>query len=164
MCSKTIGAGWLIRGDKVWTGILKISVFIVPTTGCGTLSNDGICYAYFTNTGISWVDARLECASRGYDIATVTSLEENTLMYSIATSGTSCWIGLNDIDTEGTFTWADGTNSTYRRWSSGQPNNLGGNQDCVETYSSSSGYWNDAGCTVNQYCYFCGSIGECKRT
>ena len=69
---------------------------IVPTFGCNVLSNDGICHAYFTSTGISWADARLECVSRGYDIATVTSSEENTLMYSIATSETTCWIGLND--------------------------------------------------------------------
>ena len=138
---------------------LLINVFsIVPTTGCDVLSNEGICYSYFTDTGISWQDARLECVSRGYDLATITSSTEYTLLYNLATSGTRCWIGLNDIDTEGTFLWADGSSSSYRSWSSSQPNNFGGNQDCVETFGSQ--YWNDAGCTVNQNCYFCGSIGE----
>ena len=138
--------------------IFKISCFIVPTTGCETLSSEGICYSYFTSTGISWTDARLECVSSGYDLATVTSSEENTLLYSLATSGTSCWIGLNDIDVEGIFVWADGSSSSYRSWSSGQPNNVDDNQDCVEMYNNQ--YWNDDGCTVNQNCYYCGSIGE----
>ena len=134
-------------------------MIVVPTAGCDTISTEGVCFSYFSDSGISWADARFACASRGYDLATVTSSEESTLIYNnTSTSGTSCWIGLNDIDTEGTFTWADGSNSTYRRWYSGQPNNYGGNQDCVETYSGE--YWNDAGCTVNQDCYFCGSIGE----
>ena len=133
-----------------------VYIFAVPTTGCESLTSGGICYSYFTDTGISWQDARLECVSRGYDLATVTSSEENTLLYSLITSGTSCWIGLNDIDTEGTFLWADGSSSSYRSWSSGQPNNVG--EDCVETYGSQ--YWNDDRCTVNQNCYFCGSIGE----
>ena len=56
-------------------------------------------------------------------------------MYSIATSETTCWIGLNDIDTEETFTWADGSNSTYRRWSSGQPNNYDNNEDVTVAIS-----------------------------
>ena len=130
----------------------------MPTTGCNVLSNDGTCYSYFTNTEISWADARLECVTSGYDLATVTSSEEDTLLYSLATSGTSCWIGLNDIETEGTFMWADGSSSSYRSWSSGQPNNVNGNQDCVETFNSQ--YWNDEDCTVNQNCYLCGSIGK----
>ena len=129
----------------------------MPTTGCESLTSEGVCYSYFTDTGISWQDARLECVSRGYDLATVTSLTENTLLNNLA-PGPKCFIGLNDIDTDGTFMWADGSNSSYRRWLSGQPNNAGGNQYCVGT-STNNQFWYDDPCTSHS-CYFCGSIGE----
>ena len=71
--------------------------------------------------------------SRGYDIATVTSIEENTLMYSTATDSSICWIGLNDIDTEGVYVWADGSYSHYAPWYSGQPDDYERSEDCVNT-------------------------------
>ena len=58
-------------------------ILIVPTTGCDVISSEGTCYSNFTSTGINWVDARLQCVSRGSDLATITSLEENTLMFSL---------------------------------------------------------------------------------
>ena len=60
-------------------------------------------------------------------MTSVTSLEEDTLIFSL-TPGYDCWIGINDIDNEGTFIWADGTEVTYTGWNSGEPNNIG-NED-----------------------------------
>ena len=79
-------------------------------------------------------------------------------MYSTLTAGTNCWIGLNDIDNEGTFVWADGSGSTFRFWASGQPNDDQDNQDCVETYGDVS--WNDLPCDYTVTCYFCSKAGE----
>jgi hypothetical protein len=31
------------------------------------------------------------------------------------------WIGLNDIDAEGTYTWVGGGTSSYRNWEEGEP-------------------------------------------
>ena len=62
----------------------------------------------------------------------------------------SCWIGLNDMNTEGTYTWIDDNSiasidSSY--WYPGQPNNFGGNQDCVNIILESNEYGlNDASC------------------
>ena len=126
--------------------------------GCHAISNGGTCYSYFTSTGINWADARLQFVSRGYDLATITSVEENTLMYSILTAGTNCWIGLNDIDSEGTFAWADGIDNTFRFWASGQPNDDQDNQDCVETYGNV--FWNDLPCNYTVTCYSCSKVGE----
>ena len=67
--------------------------YLVARSGCNGISSTGSCYTYFTSTGINWADARQHCVSRGYDLATVTSKEENALMYSTLTSGTNCWIG-----------------------------------------------------------------------
>ena len=93
----------------------------MPTTGCGAISDGGACFSYSTSTGIDWVNARQQCITREYNLATVRSLEENTLMSSL-TTGAQCWIGYNDRDNEGTFVWADGSASTYTRWAPGEPN------------------------------------------
>ena len=81
-------------------------------------------------------------------------------MESTAPTGSDCWIGLNDLDNEGTFVWADGTNSSYRNWEAGQPNNLesNGDQDCVHSWVTQE--WNDLWCRTIKSCYFCSSIGE----
>ena len=129
-----------------------------PINGCHAISSGGVCYSYFTSLGITWEDARLQCVSRGYDLATITSVEENTLMYSTLTAGSNCWIGLNDIESEGTFVWADRSDSTFRFWASGQPNDDQSNQDCVETYGNLS--WNDLPCNYTVTCYFCSKVGE----
>ena len=141
--------------------VITENILIVPTTGCGAISVEGTCFSHSTSTGINWVDARLQCVTRGYDLATVTSLEENTLMSSLTTA-THCWIGYNDRDIEGTFVWADGSASTYTNWSpNGEPNG-GSGYDCGEIYSN--GYWNDDACTLTRTCYLCSATGKIIST
>ena len=132
-------------------------MFVAPTSGCDAISDEGTCYSYFTSS-INWQNARHMCLAWGGDLATVTSLEENTLMYNTMTAADSCWIGLNDVDNESTFVWADGSSSTYRSWNSGEPNDHGGNEDCVHVFGIE--YWNDLSCTSTLGCYFCSSTGE----
>ena len=132
-------------------------MFVAPTSGCDAISDEGTCYSYFSSS-INWQDARDMCLARGGDLATVTSLEENTLMFNSHPSVSRCWIGLNDIDVQNTFVWADGSSSTYRRWSSGEPNNVQGTyEDCVEIWSSQ--HWNDQSCGTTLGCYFCSATG-----
>ena len=79
-------------------------------------------------------------------------------MYNTATDSSICWIGLNDINTEGTYVWADGSYSHYIHWYSGQPDNNQRSEDCVNTWYSGS--WNDALCNATHTCFFCSSNGE----
>ena len=132
------------------------NIFVVPTAGCDAISSGGMCYNYFGSTNRIWVDARQQCTSNGYDLATITSLEENSLLVTLNT-GSSCWIGLNDIDNEGTYVWADGTASTYTHWTPGEPS--GGSEDCTEMYPT-TGNWNDKTCSSASTCYFCSTTGK----
>jgi len=56
------------------------------------------------------------------------------------------WMGLNDLEKEGAFVWFDGTNSTYRNWLKGQPNNYARLQHCVEKLKKFEWRWNDVRC------------------
>ena len=63
--------------------------------------------------------------------------------------GDQSWLGLSDINTEGTFVWSDGTPVDFNHWAKNQPNNFH-NQDCVHTLGflqDHSYEWNDINCT-----------------
>ncbi|XP_078695922.1 uncharacterized protein LOC144924510 isoform X2 [Branchiostoma floridae x Branchiostoma belcheri] len=61
------------------------------------------------------------------------------------------WIGLSDIQEEGTFVWSDGTELTasgYTHWSQGKPDNaeVERGEDCVEIRQDMNYTWNDVEC------------------
>ena len=66
------------------------------------------------------------------------------------------WIGADDIATEGNWIWVNGehANSSELIWESGEPNNQGGNEDCVLVNgipaSSNVGRANDDVCAYSQ--------------
>ena len=55
-------------------------------------------------------------------------------------------MGLNDITSEGTFVWPDGTHVTYNKWSPSLPNNQE-HQDCVRMMTVGEGAWDETSCT-----------------
>ncbi|XP_078693730.1 uncharacterized protein LOC144923229 isoform X2 [Branchiostoma floridae x Branchiostoma belcheri] len=61
------------------------------------------------------------------------------------------WIGLSDVQEEGTFVWSDGTELTasgYTHWSQGKPDNaeVERGEDCVEIRQDMNYTWNDVEC------------------
>ena len=94
--------------------------------------------------------AGVEIGAQGGDLVTVTSLEAHDALRR-ATFGldwTSWWIGLSDTATEGTFVWSDGTplDAGLGLWGNNEPNDSGGNEDCVQLVPWSGARWNDLDC------------------
>ena len=55
--------------------------------------------------------------------------------------------GGNDLDSEGSWRWAgSGKEFQFTRWYKGEPNNAGGNEDCLYLDPSISYLWNDRDC------------------
>ncbi|XP_071183661.1 asialoglycoprotein receptor 1-like isoform X1 [Salvelinus alpinus] len=120
------------------------------------------CY-YFAisdaNESRSWGEARKECLSYGADLVVVDSWEKQEFMSksiqalrysSIVRYNTGFWIGLKEEeDTEGTWTWLDGTELTQGYWADGEPNDDKKAEDCAAIYSKTHPRktWNDAPCT-----------------
>ena len=75
------------------------------------------------------------------------------------------WIGYNDIANEGIFVWdRTGKAGTYTNWASGQPDNAGQLEDCVEFLTNRwlnlKGAWNDIPCYWNAP-FVCKKEGKC---
>lgn len=104
--------------------------------------------------GLTWTEAQTAAAalerygSTGY-LVTITSAEENSFVADrLEGAG---WMGASDSAVEGTWRWVTGpetgTALTYENWNDGEPNDSGGNEDCGQYLSGSSGEWNDLPCT-----------------
>jgi hypothetical protein len=96
----------------------------------------------------TWEGAHEDCLSRGGELVTIDGEETQVALVRRALSHQwrSWWLGLNDRDTEGSFTWSDRTSSTFGHWNDGEPNDYAGREDCVELTPWGGGLWNDLPC------------------
>ncbi|XP_039455854.1 CD209 antigen-like protein A isoform X3 [Oreochromis aureus] len=92
----------------------------------------------------SWHSARKHCTDQGADLVVIDSPEEQIFIASFTQKRT--WIGLNDIEQEGTWKWVDGTPLTLKYWASGQPDNAFPKENCAHTRFDENTSWNDFPC------------------
>jgi hypothetical protein len=104
---------------------------------------NGRCYMWFDQDR-EWDDAVSDCAGLGAHLVTVGDAAENTLVQALGASAGYVWLGASDLVLEGSWIWVDGVPSSYTNWSSGQPDNGSGTEDCV--YMLADGRWNDDQC------------------
>ena len=106
------------------------------------------------STPINWLDAQSSCALWGGDLTSITTERENNYLNSIITSSVgNCWIGLNDRDVEGTYTWVDGTELGYTNWTSTMSNNS--NRVCVQINNTGEGHWHFVNCEGTSNTFVC---------
>nr|XP_046269400.1 uncharacterized protein LOC124072218 [Scatophagus argus] len=151
------------RTDKLQMDIAALKSHIpMIREGCrrclpGWTWMNSLCY-FFSDAlpRKTWQEAREFCVKQGADLAVTDTREKhlavNELINNyqdssrpIAHSG--FWIGLRDVDEEGTWKWLDGTRLTEGYWNDGEPNNQG-NEDCAASYPRGNPFkaWNDAPC------------------
>jgi hypothetical protein len=107
--------------------------------------------------GITWSNASLAATNRGGYLATITSAEENTFIFNLATadatvwySGYGPWLGgiqpAGSAEPGGGWTWITGETFTYKNWAPGQPNN-NQKEDRIQFggQADRSSAWNDIG-------------------
>uniref|UniRef100_A0A673B282 C-type lectin domain-containing protein n=1 Tax=Sphaeramia orbicularis TaxID=375764 RepID=A0A673B282_9TELE len=118
------------------------------------------CYLFSSETGY-WETARQDCRNRGADLVIINSEDEQNF---ISRFKQNSWIGLSDVDEEGTWKWVDGSPLTLSFWSRGQPDNGEDpsymiKEDCAHIYAS-SGKWNDHFCTYGFH-WICEKVSDC---
>ncbi|XP_072170721.1 echinoidin-like [Diadema setosum] len=128
--------------------------------------NGNFCYRLF-NEQRTWGAAenrcktfrplnRAICQGATAHLVSIHSQSEQNFVYNYfrskcgVQSDSRMWIGLNDIQREGTMVWSDGTQYNFRAWLSGEPNNAGptDNEDCVHIgLRLNPDKWNDIACS-----------------
>ena len=93
---------------------------------------------------MTYLEAKDQCESDGAYLAIPRSDAENAFIASLIPND-NIWIGVNDIDEEGTFAAVDGQEVTYTKWRDGEPNHYGGNEDGFLMVGGTNGMWADKG-------------------
>ena len=122
--------------------------------GCDLIF-DSSCYKVFeVSTSINWLDAQSSCAIWGGYLTSITTVRENNYLNTIITSSVgNCWIGLNDREVEGNYTWIDGTTVSYANWTSTSSDDT--NSDCVQINNTGNGMWESVSCDMTLDAFLC---------
>uniref|UniRef100_A0AAV2L215 C-type lectin domain-containing protein n=1 Tax=Knipowitschia caucasica TaxID=637954 RepID=A0AAV2L215_KNICA len=79
------------------------------------------------STRRSWPGCQSVCRDQYQDLAQIESAEENQAVTTALSGGYNGWIGLY----RNTWLWSDLSNSSFRNWISGSPNNINNDEHCV---------------------------------
>ncbi|GFH47752.1 hypothetical protein CTEN210_04227 [Chaetoceros tenuissimus] len=101
-----------------------------------------ICLDTTARTNIASVQAAASAQAGSSLVFIRCSAQQNAVASMPVTTGT--WIGGTDAANEGTWVFPDRSAMTYFNWNTGEPNNAGGNEDCI--VMATSGKWVDGPC------------------
>merc|ERR1711990_518721 len=134
-----------------WYGVCGgLQYFAVKGVKCsgGWTKYGSSCYKLHPDK-VSWAEARTFCLVQdNADLASIHSEGERAFAWALSGRNEDTWLGGQDLHTEGHWTWTDGTPWTWAHWARGEPNNYGGNQDCLTLWGRANGRFDDNSCTA----------------
>ncbi|XP_067249208.1 CD209 antigen-like protein C isoform X2 [Chanodichthys erythropterus] len=107
-------------------------------------------FYYISSEKKSWNESRSYCTERGADLIIINNKEEQDFVEKNIDHGSLVWIGLTDIDEEGSWKWVDGSTPTFRFWWSTEPNGKR-EENCALVHTS---IWADYPCD-DAYLWIC---------
>ncbi|CAL8326355.1 unnamed protein product [Lota lota] len=108
---------------------------------------------------MSWWDAQSYCREHHTDLPSIRNLEENRLMSQMHATAWK-WIGLHR-NLWGV--WSDGSNSSYRNWRAGMPNNTAKTlNNCALVLAYSGWQWGDLHCN-SKFNFICNAVPVLKQ-
>ncbi|XP_045156977.1 perlucin-like protein [Mercenaria mercenaria] len=148
----------------------KTRVPPVPTPACAQcpdtwIQYKGSCYLFVAAKN-TFSRAESHCLSLGSHLIHIENDLENEFIRSQLTTlkEKEYWIGLTDAGTEGIFKWVDdNSTASFTDWYRGNPNNGGGNENCVHFRDTYNYTWNDQECAVS-YSSICETKTTTKRS
>ncbi|XP_054740031.1 perlucin-like [Anastrepha obliqua] len=107
-------------------------------------------------TTANWFKAQEICGYQGLSLASINSKEENDALQSYLTrtglnaNGEIFWTAGSRLADNNRWVWFHtGRPISYVNWRIGEPNNLGGQENCISFITD--GRWNDLSCTCETF-------------
>lgn len=94
---------------------------------------------YIEETEMTWEEHRVYALILGYELASIENTNENEIITGLIEGFEHLWIG-GSKESGSSWEWSDGTKWAFDNWNTGEPNNAGGNENCLEI--TSNGKWN----------------------
>ncbi|XP_057691854.1 C-type lectin lectoxin-Lio2-like isoform X2 [Corythoichthys intestinalis] len=135
------------------TGVNPFSFwnFWKPINNCpkGWTQLDCHCYIFQSEARDS-ADAQSVCEILGGDLVSIQDMLENSFVAGIGEDAEDdlIWLGIDDLSTDGTFTWNDGAGTGFSAFGEGEPS-----ETCV-AMDVTDGSWQDEDCD-SAYPYVC---------
>ncbi|KAA0705893.1 C-type mannose receptor 2 [Triplophysa tibetana] len=106
------------------------------------------CYQFNFQATLSWSEARTSCHQQGADLVSITKLEEQIYINGLLTGYSSTlWMGLNDLDLNGGWQWADSAPLKYLNWEADMPS-YDEEENCGVVSTDAQGRWHNRDCSV----------------
>ncbi|XP_052401359.1 ladderlectin-like [Carassius gibelio] len=109
------------------------------------------CFKFFSDLK-PWAEAEKKCLELGGNLASVhdphTSGFLKTFLRKCASGMPRTWIGAHDAIKNNVWFWSDGSKFDYSDWLTGEPNEYGGKENCVELAYGAEQRWNDLDCAT----------------
>ncbi|CAC5386032.1 NCAN [Mytilus coruscus] len=124
----------------------------------GWKMHDNNCY-YFSSLDKNWDDAKKACKMQNSMLTDATSMNEiNFLRKNAKINKKTFWLDGSDRAIEGVWVWTtSGQKFTVTNWftrNSHEPNNMNGNENCLQIYNKHDFEWNDDNC-LSRHRYIC---------
>uniref|UniRef100_A0A8C2AKX6 Mannose receptor, C type 2 n=1 Tax=Cyprinus carpio TaxID=7962 RepID=A0A8C2AKX6_CYPCA len=106
------------------------------------------CYQFNFQATLSWSEARTSCQQQGADLLSITKVEEQIFINGLLTGySATLWLGLNDLDLNGGWQWADSAPLKYLNWETEMPS-YDEEENCGVISTDSQGRWHNRDCSV----------------
>jgi hypothetical protein len=116
----------------------------------GPITNPANGHDYYLLSQNSWTMSEAEAESLGGTLAIIKNADEQKWVFSTfgsygGVNRGGLWIGLHRTRPGGPFVWVTDAKLDYTDWGQGEPNNVGGIENCahMQNGDSASGAWND---------------------
>ena len=114
----------------------------------GPITNPANGHDYYLLSPNAWAKSEAEAETLGGTLAIIKNASDQGWVFSTFSKNVNhngLWIGLHRTQLGGPFAWVADTPMNYTNWATGEPNNAGGMENCVqmENQVSDTGAWND---------------------
>jgi len=148
----------------LWYSLFLLAPDLVQVEGCdsGWTQNraTGSCYKILYPDIMTWDVAKSRCAGLGAELVSIRSNQENEFVKGLvmplvqSNQVNGFWIGGQKSGSG--WKWTDGSQVKNFYWLSSQPNNLGGNQNCLEMWWRNGKLgWADQMCGIAPWTAIC---------